>query len=259
MTGFVFGTVTYDWPDGGGEVVVFEDHQAGSDLPDRPNRVHHGRREDGSTTRDVIAAGKRARCRVRRLARQGGYRWMFTLTSPRPVRTRGEAQRLAQDFFEGRRHDRPGGGAALFGGAYILVLELHKGHGWHWHVLTNRRVDVGRVRVMWTAHLDSRGLLSESSKWARVHVKEFEQARSASAYASKYVTKAVECGELDGHHRYTLGDGVEEPCPSYGLELGRDVWEVALRMGQESSGALWSTARLFKVECPGPPVVWVGW
>jgi hypothetical protein len=222
--------------------------------------IHHARRLDGSTSRDVLAAGKRARCRVRRLARHGGYRWMFTLTSPTPVATREDAQRLAHDFFEGRRHDRVGGGARLFGGAYILVLERHpKGHGWHWHVLTNRRVLVQLLRVAWTDHLRSRGLLSVSSVWARVHAKEFPQARSAAAYAAKYVTKAVECGALDGHHRYTLGDNVEAPCPSYGLELGRDVWEVAQRVGQESSGALWTTARLFKVECPGPPVVWVGW
>ncbi len=257
--GVVCGTVTYRWPDGGGEVIAYHDHQAGSDLPDQTRRVHHGRRVDGSTARDVAAASKRARSRVRRLSRHGGYRWMWTLTFPIAVHDRIEAGRLFAEFMEGRNHHRPGGGARLFGGAYIALPELHKTHGWHWHVLTNRRVGVEELRVAWTVFLRTRRLLSVRSAWARIHVKAFDESRSASAYASKYVTKAVEGGELDGRHRYRVGDQVEAPCPSYGLEAGGDVWEVALRVGQESAGALWTTARIFKVECAGPPCVWVGW
>ncbi len=256
--GVACGAVTYRWPDGGGELIVYQDHQAGADLPPKPALFHHGRREDGSTPRDVLAAGRRARCRVRRLARHGGYRWMWTLTFPVAVHDRQEAGRLLHEFMKGRRHDPTGAGARLFGGAYIAVPELHKTHGWHWHVLTNRRVQVQGVLTAWTVFADAVGLLG-AAKWARVHVKEFDAARSASAYASKYVTKAVEGGELDGRHRYRVGEQVEAPCPSYGLELGVDVWEVALRVGQESAGALWSSARLFGVKSAGPPCVWVGW
>jgi hypothetical protein len=248
----------YQWPDGGGEAVIYQDHQSGSDLPSKTSRSYHGRREDGSTPRDVLAAARRARGRVRRLSRHGGFRWMWTLTFPAAVRDLADARRLLEAFMEGVSHRTPGG-AALFCGAYIAVPELHKTHGWHWHILTNRRVQVEAVRVAWTAHLHNRGLTSASSPWARIHVKAFDSSRSASAYASKYVTKAVEGRELDGHHRYRVGHMVESPCPSYGLELGADVWEVALRVGQESSGSLWTTARLLKVESPGPPCVWVGW
>jgi hypothetical protein len=148
------------------------------------------------------------------------------------------------------RRSRAGASQLLFGGAYIAFIErgAQGTRRFHLHVLTNRRVDVNRLRISWSTHLQV--------AHARVGIKEFDAARSAASYASKYVTKAIEGGAEFGRHRYRVGEGVEGPVPVYELVLGADVYEAAYTV----LGPFWAfQPRICKVTGAGPPAVWAGW
>jgi hypothetical protein len=59
----------------------------------------------------------------------------------------------------------------------LRVFEMHKEHGLHVHLITNRRIDVNEVRR-----------LAKKAGWGRVHVKRVPPDRAA--YLAKYLGKA---------------------------------------------------------------------
>lgn len=183
---------------------------------------------------------------------------MWTLTVPgRGTSTYAEAVRLFTEWMKGPsgRRKRPGASALIFHGAYMAFPERHPGgHGWHWHVLTNRYVRAEVVRASWTGHLRGWGRSFGTFTHARVHGKSFGSSRSAASYASKYVGKAIDqVGEL-GRHRYRVGEGVEAPAPVYELLLARDVWDAAYQVIPTEL-----EPRMVRVQGAGPPAVWAGW
>lgn len=58
----------------------------------------------------------------------------------------------------------------------LRVFELHKEHGLHVHLLTNKRIDVNECRQ-----------LSKRSGWGRIHVMRIPKERTA--YLAKYLSK----------------------------------------------------------------------
>ncbi len=58
----------------------------------------------------------------------------------------------------------------------LRVFELHKEHGLHVHVLTNKRIDVNECR-----------LLSKRSGWGRIHVERIPKEKTP--YLAKYLSK----------------------------------------------------------------------
>jgi hypothetical protein len=58
----------------------------------------------------------------------------------------------------------------------LRVFELHKEHGLHVHVLTNKRIDVNECRQ-----------LSKRSGWGRIHVERIPNDKAA--YLAKYLSK----------------------------------------------------------------------
>jgi hypothetical protein len=227
-------------------LVVYTDHRAFPDE-DRLSRRRGVRGEAEHPGRSRAEAVRRARTKVRRLARSEGFRYMVTLTFPGVgVHYLEDAKRSLAGWMHGRRHDGRGGARHLFAGRYVAVPERHRSHGWHWHVLTDRRIPVEALRASWSAHNGAR---------SRTHHKHFGDARAASAYAAKYVSKAME-GTALGRHRYLVGDGCGQPVPDYELVLAGDVYEavwLAVPVGVEPY-------RVCKVTTgAGPPAAWAGW
>jgi hypothetical protein len=240
-----FGVNVHAFPDGAGEVAVFFDHWAFPDLDASKSSRFGGseswderkagedEREEGSASwRDVentAAPGKakrRARARVRRMARAAQLRYMWTFTFPVPVHDLNEAARLVAGWLHSPAH-RNGPGKRFFDGCYVAVPERHPGgHGWHWHVLVGRHADVNLVRISWTRYLRLKGRCGEE-QLARVNVKLWGSARTAAAYAAKYVSKAFEAADIPaGSHRYKVGDSVGYLAPVYGLIIAGDVHEA---------------------------------
>jgi hypothetical protein len=258
VSGGAYGTNVYEWPDGGGEAVAYFDHAAGADLPDKPRHYCGVRGESVDPERSRAEACRRARGRVRRLARYGGYRYMWTLTLPGGgLHSLTTATDLLTTWMRSGKGSTARGHASarLFHGAYIAFPERHRTHGWHFHVLTNRIVDVNRLRVSWTSHC--RQSMRFPDRFARVNVKEFDSSRSAATYAAKYVSKAVGTVVDLGRHRYRVGENVEAPCPVYALTLAADPYE-ALWMVLPSR-VVDQEPRMVSVRGAGPPAVWAGW
>jgi hypothetical protein len=224
---------------------VYVDHRA---WPDQ-DRLSRPRAPGEASERSRREAVRRARSKVRRLARFGGYRWMVTLTFPGGgVHFLEDARHQLTSWLHGKHHR--GGAAQLFGGAYIAIPERHPGgHGWHWHILTNRRPVAQLVQASWSRHLGS-------SKHVRVHHKHWSDPKAAASYAAKYVAKAMEPGAL-GRHRYHVGESVEVPAPAYELILAGDVYEAIWKVLPAAADGI---ARVCKVDTgAGPPAAWAGW
>jgi len=150
-------------------------------------------------------------------------------------------------------------GGRYFAGAYVAVPELHPGgHGWHWHVLVNRRAKFAHVQLSWSAWLARAGAGRVNGGLVRLHVKDWGSSASAAAYASKYVSKSAEAIAL-GRHRYLLGQGVELVQPEYTLLIGWNCLDAI----REVLGMLPEKARIWlsddALEWGGPPVAKVEW
>jgi hypothetical protein len=183
---------------------------------------------------------------------------MWTLTLPGSgLHSLGAARELLRSWMQSGNARKRGGAAALFGGAYIAVPELHRSHGWHWHLLTNREVRVEPVRASWSSHCHRSGMFSSVPQHVRLHVKDFGNSRSAATYASKYVGKAVGAVVDLGRHRYFVGEGVEAPCPVYSIALAGDAYEALWAALPDGVAA--REPRLVLVSGAGPPAVWAGW
>lgn len=82
---------------------------------------------------------------------------------------------------------------------WLAILEEHPGgHGWHIHMLVSRYVPKAMVRSIWGhGHIDVRQIAGRGVK------DDLSAARKAAAYASKYVSKAVDgTPRSPGEHRY---------------------------------------------------------
>lgn len=239
------GTNLYRWADGG-EATAYVDHRA---QVERTRVRSRGVRGQGGV-RSRREAVRRAKARIRRAARHGGYCYMVTLTFPgNGVHFLEDAKRQLAGWLHGRAHGRRGeDGKRFFKGAYLAIPERHRSHGWHWHVLTPVRPPAGLLQASWSLYLGS-------ERAVRVHHKHFE-GRSAAAYASKYVAKAMEPGSL-GRHRYLVGDAVVQPEPEYRLVFGADVHEAIWQVLPVEADGL---ARVVSVDTgAGPPAAWAGW
>lgn len=255
--GNVYGVSTWEYPNGG-ETSIYFDHRA---FPDRDrlgsNRGVRGEAADPERSR--AEAARRARARVRRMARMAELRYMWTLTFPDAgCHDLGEAVKLLTGWLKGRRHDVAGPGREFFGGEYVAVPELHPGgHGYHWHLLTNRRVPFQALQVSWTAHLLRNGY-GDGRGHVRVHYKLFDSAKQAASYAAKYVSKTFDREGIPlGTHRYRVGDSLGKLIPRYGLVYCRDIHDAVAELFGD---VLPEGARVFVKPRDGiPESAWVGW
>jgi hypothetical protein len=137
-------------------------------------------------------AYRRAKTKVRRIYRYYELRVMVTLMFPgEGVHDYDQALLYVQKFINDR------GSALHLGGVYVAVPELQpKGHGWHLHVLIHRRFTLKEKEWLdwqWTLLLKRKGMkVSGCAKFARINLKDFKNARSGAAYASKYINKTFE-------------------------------------------------------------------
>ncbi len=100
------------------------------------------------------------------LSQEGLYMWTLTLCEPLAVK---EARKRWNHLLTLMRRRWPD----LCG---LRVFEMHKRHGLHVHLVTNRRIDVNVVRA-----------LAKQAGWGRVHVKRIPPDRAA--YLAKYLGK----------------------------------------------------------------------
>jgi hypothetical protein len=146
---------------------------------------------------------------------------------------------------------------------WLAVPELHPdGHGWHWHVLTDRRIPVNRVRSQWTSYLARRGLeVSGGARWVRFNVTMFKSSQGAARYAAKYVSKV--CDVPAGRHRYAMSDSARPLDPIVGMVSAEDGFDVLRQVFDVETMPMGAWCFLsdqgYEKDWIGPPLVLVRW
>lgn len=216
-------------------------------------RERSARRRESRESRALSESVRRAKGRVRKIVRYYGLTLMVTLTFPgEGIHEYDRALHLLQAFV----HDH--GEVLHLGGHYVAVPELHPGgHGWHWHVLVHRRLSSGELAMLrseWTAFLGRRSMHpSGGAEWVRLDLKDWREAGAAAGYASKYVGKAFDEGQIGKHRRRflaSLGALVEVERAS-----ARSLAEVVQVVRSVPCGML----REIEGEDGRPPMVWAAW
>lgn len=196
---------SYEYPDGVEIVGYVEKVYFGSRLL-KKSEVHSERK---TYDERCLEHARRASCAVRRRARNAGLTKLWTFTFPgEGVHEYTEAERLFARWLNDY-------GNKYLGGYYVAVPEMHPGgHGWHWHLLTRKYVNVNIVRRSWTMFLANRGIYpTGGAKLVRVHVKRLGSTRRAASYISKYITKELGRYIPKGRKRYKYGVNTSIPEP----------------------------------------------
>jgi hypothetical protein len=213
LDGYVWDATIRDYPDGDREAYVYPRRACGGGEKgalDRAIGEAYGR-GDLEAVRQLEkarvhvreASARRASAQVRRVVKASAIRIMWTFTFP-PPGCQDYAQ--AVDIFTGfirrlQRHHR---------GVYLWVGELHKEHGWHFHMGVRHYIRVEGVRLAWTRWLRRHGFPYHGH--VRVHVVESKTTRRIGSYLSKYLGKTFEQDAIPaGRHRYRPGDGCSRP------------------------------------------------
>lgn len=204
--------------------------------------------------RAAVEAGRRARSQVRRYAAANSLTRFGTLTYA------GEGcfdQRMLRlDLAEFIRGVRGKLGGKRF--AYLWVAESHKSHGLHAHFALDRFAQQSMLASVW-----GRGYVSiKRLSGARAGATDWQAARIAAGYLSKYVTKTFDDAEEDkrrlfGLHRYDRAQGFD---PKVVRLRGSSEVDV-LRQACELMGGPW-VRDWFSDQAMGwraPPSYWVQW
>lgn len=196
---------TYEYPDGV-EVVGYVEKVFFGPRLRKYGKCSSRRKTDDERSKEHA---RRASCNIRRRARNAGLSKLWTFTFPGlGVHNFDEAERLFARWLNDY-------GNKYLGGYYVAVPEMHPGgHGWHWHLLTRKYVDVNAVRRSWTRFLGGKGMNpSGGAKFVRVHVKRLGSTRRAAMYVSKYITKELGLYIPKGRKRYKYGKNTSIPEP----------------------------------------------
>lgn len=251
----------------GGELVCSEGRRTGARLGVRnPVRAHGlsgtepepegaALPTDGVGIDNVKRAAARARGVVRRVIRFYRLVYMLTLTFPdNGPREFGDANALVSEWFRRAGH--------RFTGAHVLrVPELQQRGVWHFHLMTERRIDVIAARISWTRWLTSRGMPpSGGARLILVNATHWGDSDRAARYASKYVTK--KCEVPFGRHRYEVNGDTQEPVPAE-LTIESDdpfgVLRQVMELGLPENA--WSMVMVPELvpDWTGPPLVIARW
>ncbi|MBK5211604.1 MAG: hypothetical protein JJE36_04745 [Coriobacteriia bacterium] len=212
-------------------------------------------RTEVNKARSTQMACRRAKTKVRRICRYYGLSVMVTLTFPgKGVHDYDEALHYVQKFINDH------GSALYLDGVYVAVPELHpKGHGWHWHVLVHRRFTLEEKEWLdwqWTLFLERKGMkVSGGAKFVRINLKDFKNARSGAAYASKYIGKTFDSDErLKNRKRYLCSRKIHVEVKhgnAFSLDEVRNlIWQIDDAYTFDSNE---------NDEWLGPEVLWASW
>lgn len=213
-------------------VKIYE-YEDGGEIVGYLEKVYFGpklRRNDNSERKTILNRDyekehcRRASCAIRRRVRNAGLTKLWTFTFP------GEG---IHDFFQASKlfgrwlNDY---GNKFFNGFYVAVPEMHpNGHGWHWHLLSRKYVDVNAVRVSWTKFLKNRGYNPTGGAcFVRVHVKRLGSSRRSASYISKYVSKELGKYIPKGKKRYKYGINTILPTPRVIESFFTNIYDTAL-------------------------------
>ncbi|MGE0794637.1 MAG: hypothetical protein AB7O29_04725, partial [Acidimicrobiia bacterium] len=202
--------------------------------------------------RAASEAARRARGKLRRYCRAHGLNRLGTLTyrgegCHDPIQLRGHVR----VFFKALR--------ALLGGVafpYVWTAEWHKsGHGLHVHFAVGQFVKRSLIERAWGhgfVHIKLLGDLPVGSG-------QWEEARKAAGYLSKYVGKAfIDEGRIPGLHRYEVAQGFQpEVVQVYGRTADAAITDACRLFSGREPARRWSSADVVGWE--GPPAVWVQW
>lgn len=152
--------------------------------------------------RSEAEAARRARSKLRRYCAANRLSRLGTLTyAGAGCHDHGELRRDVADFFRSLRARL--GGEAL---PYAWTSEWHPGgHGLHVHFAVGRYVRQPLIRDVWgRGHVHIKRLGSRSMRST-----ELEEARAASGYLAKYVSKGLGDKRVPRLHRYEVAQGFQ--------------------------------------------------
>jgi hypothetical protein len=199
--------------------------------------------------RAAAEAARRARAKVRRYCAGNGLNRLATLTYAGegchdPLALREDIG----DFFRSIRADL----GKTF--PYLWTGEIHPGgHGFHVHFAVGRFIKQRLIRDVWGhghVHIKLIGDLPVGSGVV-------QEARQASRYLAKYVSKGEGGGRPAGLHRYEVAQGFQ---PDRVLVYGWSADDVIMRASafmHQSPSRVWRSDD--ETGWEGPPAVWVAW
>lgn len=215
-----------------------------SPKPRRPKGIDGS----GMSGRSDLEAARRARGQVRRYCAANGLNRLGTLTYAESCM---DARSLRQDVAEFFRALRTKLGDRF---AYLWTAEPHPGgHGLHVHFAVGRFIKVGAIRDAWgrgIVHIKLLGDLPAGSGAVA-------QARQASRYLSKYVSKDGGDGRPSGLHRYEVAQGFQpEKILIEGYSADHVIAQACGYMRQMPAH-VWRSDEA--EDWDGPPAIWVQW
>lgn len=141
---------------------------------------------------------RRARTRVRWLAREMGTDHLLTLTTRESTNDPTALLKRFERFVELYR--KAIGGKEFL---YVAVPEPHPSNPDHWHVhaAVRGRIHVNLARGIWWSLCGGRGQGNIDAKWIKCGVG-LDRSVKVARYISKYITKSFSELDVGGRHRY---------------------------------------------------------
>lgn len=204
---------------------------------------------DGVSARSIEEAARRARARVRRYCVANGLNRMGTLTY---AQSQLDPEGIRADlgvFFRNLR--------LLLGGTafpYVWVPEWHPGgHGLHAHFAVGRFISKRLLEEAWGHGFVHIKLLSDMPYGATRR----DEARLASGYLSKYLSKAFTEREVLGRHRYDVAEGFQPVKHRLFAPTREAVLEQACAVMGARPSYQWLSPD--GPDWDRPPALWVMW
>ena len=193
-------------------------------------------------------AARRARAQVRRYCAANALNRFGTLTYADACWEPSALRSDVAGFFKGLRRELN----EQF--AYLWTAEEHpNGHGLHVHFAVGRFIKQGLIRSVWSRGHVHIKLIGDLPTGSGV----LEEARVASRYLAKYVSKDEDGGRPPGFHRYEVAQGYQpEKITVEGWDADQVIERASGYMRQQPR-RVWRSDNEQGWE--GPPAIWVEW